>query len=192
MNAQADSTRGQEGTVGGSVVTLNNASAKSQQAKASLDKANTYLANLQGQITSESLDDQIDQYQWNAKRAMYEAADASNREYVNRETREARIGIIEAQETTSILAAALMKSQTNLNWEQARKTSNDILVSNGMLVVAERNATSGEVLAGAANRNSVTNQNASIWKVDRDTWEQKEAQFRRTLHDRDWETKIYH
>lgn len=179
--AEAENLRGQPGTIGESVIQLNTQEVKNKQAQEALTKANKYLADLQGEITSRSLEDIIDQYYWNANKSKEEASIAASQAYVDKNTREQRIALVDAQLATSVLAAGLMEAQTAKTWEEARKTANDILISQGMLEVAQRQAGASEVQARAANRNSITNQEGVYWNGRKLNQERSRDDFQREL-----------
>lgn len=158
-------------------IQLNTQGVQNKKAEEALIRANTHLAKLQGQITEGSLEDQIDRYQWEARRAMEEADMANSAAYVSRATRDAQIGITLAQEKTSILASGLMTAQTSLTWEQARKTANDIFVANEMVKIGQQNANTN-------SKNAVTNQEAQYWTGRGQNIEMKKQDMEKELRNR--------
>lgn len=97
---------------------------ENKKAQEQLTQADTWLKQLEGEITGETKEAQIDRTQWEAKRAEAEAEKAFNEAYVGSETREAVIRTIKLGEVEKLVRIELQRAQTRQTGEQTQLTRN--------------------------------------------------------------------
>lgn len=129
-----------------------------ERSKQAMNGAITYLKQIEGYVAEGSKEDAIDRIHWLTERAVADASKANSEAYVAKGTREEQKKIIASTAAKSILEIELTDAQIGKTKEEAREITNRILQAWGMLKVAETNAISNTVQAGAADRNATTNQ----------------------------------
>lgn len=125
--AEADKTRGVDTQQAETSVQKMLAEIKSQEAQQALMKAHTEGQEISNLIQGESMEEQIQTLKYTAKRIEYEAGKAKNDKSVSDATVNDAISKIKAETAIKWLETNLIKADTKLSQEQAKKAAAEIV-----------------------------------------------------------------
>lgn len=121
-NAEADKIAGVDTEKTSTEIKSLTQGIENQKQQEMLTKVQTRLTELQGDLTSGSMEDVLDRLHWEANKTMSEASTALTEAYVSNAIREEKINIIKQEAIYGVLKNVLTKAQTE-------KTHSDIKVN---------------------------------------------------------------